>query len=645
MRSRTGPLSIDDFLADYPELADQARERLESLTGPSGSITPTVRIGSLDTVAPGVTIGDFVLLTELEPSDLGPVFLARQLSMQRLVAIRITTEVGRQRQMTQLDHPHIVRVFDHHALLVDPGDEKTETAAQLVYMQYLPGGTARGLLALRRGGSTSDGGNLLLRAIDTAMEARGEIRPADSVIRREVAQLSWPETVAWIGRRLAGALRYAERKDVLHQSIRPDKVLFTAEGVPKLADFAVDGSELSPATNSAVAIADWAAYRSPEQLALALDPTSPAPDGRSDIYSLGVLLWEMLTGSRPFDDRTDAGNVQALEEVLRNRRQGPSPAAVARIPLDCPAALRRVLLTCLEPDPAHRWPNGDVLASQLDLCLDSHARDLVDPLPRSWRVRLRPWRLVLITLAILIPNVLAALYNIEHDTNLIRDNLSDETRHRFEIATAVVNSVGFSVAAALLAYFGRHGIFTIRRLQKGETLSPATLRSARASALLFGDRAVVVILSLWILSGMAFPIIMYGSPDSVSPDDYVHYVISHVICGAIAVIYPFFLVNFYLVRCLYPMLTNHGQASEEDARRLHRLRLRCARYLVVAASIPLVAVASATLLAPPDLAQIIVVLRILCIGSIAAFVAVYRLFMSLEDDLHALERVLKPAPG
>lgn len=631
-RRRTHGITIDEFLAEYPDSAEEIRAEIGAFALAGFEMDAALRAETAAAVAdlvPGQRIDEFDLLTDLGSGTLGRVFLARQRSMQRLVAVRISERAGAPYTMAQLDHPHIVRVFDQRV--------GAQAAPRLVYMQYLPGGTAAGVLEQRGAGPVSDGGALLLRAVDSVMAARGDIRATDSSVRTEIAALSWPETVAWLGRRLADALDYAHRSGVLHLGIKPENVLFTAEGIPKLADFTLHDPPPSTAPADSIAAQhDRLRYQSPEQLAAELDPAAPAADTRSDIYALGVLLWQLLTGATPFEDADTAAR------AVERRRGGVSAAALERIPPDCPAALRRVLLTCLEFDRDRRWHDGAMLAQQLDLCLDPHARDLVDPPERSWRRRLRAWRIPIVTLAILVPNILASLYNIEHDTKLIQDKLTEQTQQRFEVASTVVNSVGFSTGAILLLFFSRYMLFVPGGLGAGVSYRATTLQRARTAAVLLGDRALLVILSLWTLSGIAFPVILYGTPDSVSPYDYTHYVASHLVCGVVALIYPFFLVNLYMIRCIHPMFLSHSWTGEQDAARLHRLRGRCARYLIVAASIPLLAVAGATLLSPADLNELIVEVRILSLGSIFAFVGTYFIFRTLERDLDALERVLAP---
>lgn len=423
-------------------------------------------------------------------------------------------------------------------------------------------------------------------------------------------------------------------------------MVFTAEGVPKLADFAADPTGID--TGAALR------YRAPEELA-ALgrgprndpqpstgavgEPGHAAPEvgARADIYALGLLLWELLTGRCPFDDEG-----LPPEQMLAHRRRGLPDSATAALPAGCPTALVRVLRTCLDPDPGRRWPDGAVLAQQLDLCLDERARELVDPPPGSPRRRLVRWRVPLIAAAITVPNVLASLYNIDHSRKLITGRLTERTQELFATSTVVTNLLFFAMAAALLTYWSRRIITVPRGLRAGVTYPPGELARARRDAILLGDRAVLVAFGFWMISAASYPLGVTAAGDRLAPHAFAHFLASHAVCGAIALAYPFFLVNFYVVRCLYPMLLGHSAVGTDDGALLRGLQRRCVGYLLIAASIPLLAVAGVTLLPVEDVARIIVVVRVLCLGSIVMFVASYLLFRAIERDLSALARVARP---
>ncbi|WP_280407234.1 serine/threonine-protein kinase, partial [Nocardia brasiliensis] len=550
--------------------------------------------------------------------------------------------------LPQHHHYYIVRVSDPR--VPGPGGGAARRM-RLLYMQFLPGGTLLGVLRWVRATPPAErSGRLLLDAVDAAMEEKGEIRPTDSSVRAEIATLSWPETVAWLGRRLAEALDYASAHGVLHRDVKPANVLLTAEAVPKLADFNISFSRNVEGTSPVAYFGGSLSYMSPEQLE-ACHPgfgrSAADLDTRADIYSLGVVLWELLTGAKPFDDSTagagEYGDDTTLEAMLERRSAGVEAAALERIPADCPAALRRVLLTCLAPERTMRWANGAVLARQLELCLDARARELVDPAPTSWRLRLRPWRLLVAALAVGLPNVLASLYNIQHNQHLIINRLNEDAQHSFGIITGVVNAVVFPAGIAILLYMSRYLLTVPHGLAKGRRYDPETLRRTRRDALLLGDRAVAVAFSLWVVAGVTFPIALQLVTGDLPARAIVHFLASLVVCGAIAVAYPFFLLTFYMVRCIYPLFLRHGDISPEDAIWLRGLDRRCNGYLAVAASVPLLAVAGVTFLPPADIPMVIFAVRVLCVGGIIAFVLAYLLFRALEADLRALERVVAPA--
>ncbi|MFJ2835489.1 MULTISPECIES: serine/threonine-protein kinase [unclassified Nocardia] len=598
----------------------------------------------LDRIEVGARIGDFELLTELGTGAFARVFLARQRSMQRLVAVKISADAGTEPQtLAQLDHDYIVRVFDQQ-ILDDPTDGSPRL--RMLYMQFLPGGTLLDVLRWVRATPPAQRTSaLLLDAVDAAMKEKGEIRPTDSAVRTEIAGLSWPETVAWLGSRLASALRHASANGVLHRDVKPANVLLTAEGVPKLADFNISFSR-STDTSPVSYFGGSLAYMSPEQLEAChpgYDRTAADLDTRADIYSLGVLLWELLTGAKPFDDTTvpddDLRPEIALDAALERRAGGATAAAVDQVPADCPAALRRILLTCLSPDRAERWADGAILAAQFDLCLDQHARGLVDPPPNSWRIRLRPFLFPLLALSIAIPNVLAAYYQRQLNTTLIHSRLDPATRATQRDVADLTNLIFFSAGGATLIYLGRRLLTIPHRLRTGRHCPPRALELARQDCLRLGHLAIAVVFVLWVAAGVIYAITIGVADGDLPVRTAVHLLLVSAICAAVAMTYPFFLITLYLLRCVYPMFLHHGQDFRDDGGSLTALAARCRRYLVVAASIPLLVVASATFLPVPDLLTTLTPLRTICVGGMIGFVGSYVLFRIIESDIRALLRV------
>ncbi|WP_157108793.1 serine/threonine-protein kinase [Aldersonia kunmingensis] len=625
-------------------LADTGTALAVTALGTDGAAA-TGADAALGVIDAGTRIDDFDLLTLLGRGAFARVFLARQRSMQRLVAVKISHNHGNEPQtLAHLDHDHIVRVFDQRLIEDD--------RLKLVYMQYVPGGTVLGVLRqVHKTPPELRSGQLLLDAIDAELADRGAIRPSDSRIRSDIARMSWPEAIAWLGRRLADALDYAARRGVLHRDIKPANVLLTAEGSPKLADFNISFDEHVRDAHPLRYFGGSLAYMSPEQLAAAHpDRLASAADldTRSDLYALGVMLWELLTGRRPFET-TDAdldpgtdGLPEAIDRQLEIRSRPIERRFLADLPADCPAALRRVLLSCLAPDPADRPERGRELAAQFELCLDERARNLVDPPKNSWQYRLAPWTLLITTIAGLVGNFGAVMYNKNHNGRLVEPALTAQQHASLEKLGLFFDWPFYPLLFALLLYLCRRAIWIPRGLRHGKRYDAETLARARTDTLTVGDRAALVGFTGWVLAGISFVtgLLVVGDLPATM---LLHLLMTLVVCGAISVSYPFFLTTYWYVHCQYPTLLRHGRGdlTAEDAQRLQALGKRATVYLGIAAAVPMIAVLTGvSFLNPGQLPLIVGSMRWLCIFAVAAFVIAYWLFRKLEDDLRALQRVV-----
>lgn len=614
-------------------------ETRTAVGAPSGALAPRPTRPTLDDIDAGQRLDDFDLLLNLGSGAFARVFLARQRSMQRLVAVKVSKDHGTEPQtLAQLDHDYIVRIFDQRML---PSHN-----ARLLYMQYVSGGTLQGVLQrVRQVPPGERTGKLLLDAIDEVLTAKAAIRPSESSARAMIAAMSWPETVAWLGRCLALALEYAASHGVLHRDVKPANILLTSEGVPKLADFNISYSDEIAGDNPVAYFGGSLAYMSPEQLE-ACHPThqrTPADlDTRSDIYALGVVLWELLTGERPFGREIASAETRvALGHMLELRERGLPADASATVPADCPATLLRVLRTCLEHDRDARWSSGALLAQQFELCLDPHARNLVDPPPRSWRARLAPWLFPILFVSIAGPSATAGVYNTTHNHALIISQTDPQTESAFWAAVAITNGTLWTIGAVLLILFGWRLLTIPRGLRKGKLYDPETLAHARADTLLFGDRVVMIIFGFWLTAAFTIPLGLEFAGGELPPGAYIHFLGSLTVHGALAVLYPFFLVNFYLVRCIYPLFLKHGPPTRDDLRRLRGLRHRSMIYLPVAALVPLAGVYAVTFLSPEEVQEVLKGLGAAALFIIIAFAVAYWLYRLMEDDLRALERVVE----
>ncbi|MEU4341994.1 serine/threonine-protein kinase [Nocardia sp. NPDC023852] len=592
----------------------------------------------LDAIDVGDHIDDFDLLMRIGAGAFAKVYLARQQSMQRLVAVKISHNHGNEPQtLAQLDHEYIVRIYDQR--LIADGDLK------LLYMQYLPGGTLLDVLRLQRTTPAEHrSGQLLLDAIDNVLADKGEVRPTESAIRTRTAALTWPETVAWLGRRLADALEHASERGVLHRDIKPANVLLSAEGIPKLADFNVSFSTRVTGTNPLAYFGGSLAYMSPEQLEAChpdLSATAADLDTRSDIFALAVMLWELLTGRRPFADETFAGESEtSLARMLELRRRPVESKFLAELPSDCPMALRRVLLKCLSPDRGDRYSCGSELAQQLDLCLEERARDLVYPLPNSWRARLSRRPTPILWSSSMVGVGLAHVYLAAHLEELIAARLPDATAWQLYKGTIIFYLCAFPLSVLVYVYISHDLLAVPRGLRDGRRYDEVMLARVRSRTLFWGDLCAMNTLLFAVLGTVTGVTLLVWFTD-LPARMLVHAATTILVTGTISVAYTFFLSTFYVVRCVYPIYLRHGRTTARDSADLRAQRRRTTVYLAVTASVPLVGVlAGFSALEPAELPLVRDSVLGLCAASGLAFVAIYWLFRKLDADLRALERVV-----
>jgi hypothetical protein len=209
------------------------------------------------------------------------------------------------------------------------------------------------------------------------------------------------------------------------------------------------------------------------------------------------------------------------------------------------------------------------------------------------------------------------------------------------LAVTLVNLVFYPLGTAVLLYWYRYVILVPRRLRRGPAPPAETVARARHDCLVAPDRGVFVVFGLWLLAGLTFPLTMQFAAGGIPGRSAIHFVGSLAVCGAIATAYPFFLLTFYIVRSVYPELVAHGQTNPREAEQLRALSRRLSRYLAIAASVPLLGVVAVSFLTAPEIAEVIVPIRVLCIGGIAGFVLVYWLWRQIESDIQALERVIR----
>lgn len=346
--------------------------------------------------------GRFVIVGELGRGANGPVFLATDPALaDRPVVLKVIPLDGREHlTLARLQHTHIVPLY----AVIDLPEEQR----RILCMPYLGGATLAQILeALKDTPVAQRTGQHILTALDQ-VQARFSLSnqhaecsgdrpllplPIQGPVRKTLARDSWTEVVCWMGVRLAKALHYAHERGLVHLDVKPSNILLTADGQPMLLDFHIAQKPIQTQGPSPEWLGGTPGYASPEQqaalAALTLGADIPQTvDGRSDVYSLGLVLYRLLGGTVP----------------LRNPASVPP---LDRINPRVSVGLADIVARCLSEDPEERYPSAQTLTQDLQRHLDH--LPLLGVRNRSWRESWRKWRhrdpfslrQVLMTLAVL----------------------------------------------------------------------------------------------------------------------------------------------------------------------------------------------------------------------------------------------------
>jgi serine/threonine protein kinase len=522
----------------------------------------SLQLRGLPTV--GQRVDDFELIKVLGSGAFARVFLARQTSLNRFVALKVSHNLGQEaRTLASLEHDHIVRVFSE---VIDAAHD-----LRLLCMQYVPGTTLeRVIAALAQLPPQKRDGRAILAAVDEQASDPAALDLAALRDRELLGELDPLEAGCWMGARLAEALAHAHGLGVLHRDVKPANVLVNRYGRPLLADFNVAVRRDGPEGQT---FGGTLPYMAPEHLDAFHDGRNDdSVDERSDVYSLGVVLYELFTGRLPFP-LVDEGQPSSMQEIATQRRAG-APMLAKYNP--APAALERVIARCLAPDPAHRFQNATELAVALESCreLMRVRRDLPDGLWLTRAALARPF--LMAALLIALPHVLGSIVNITY--NSLRIKLTPAQADAFLFVLVAYNAVVYPLCLGL---FFRQWLLVYRvwqRLARPEPSDPAAVDEARRRALGLPRWAALLSAVGWLPGGVLFPLLIDLIAGGVDGLTYFRFLFSFTVSGLVALTYSVIAVEFVAVRVLYPGLWLDARkmkqiAPAELAREEGRMRL------------------------------------------------------------------------
>lgn len=263
----------------------------------------------------GVQFGTYVIIKHIAQGGMGSVYLARQQSLQRDVAIKILPPQFTQDSefllrfereshvMARLQHPNIVQVFD----------AGLTNEYHYIVMEYLPGGTLANELA---------------------------------ILRNNNKRMSVEKTILII-RQIVQALDYAHQQGIVHRDIKPSNILIAGDGRYVLSDFGIVADSDNTKITRTLQTLGTPEYMSPEQA------NGMGVDQRSDLYSLGVVLYEILNGSPPFSGNNPFS--------ILNKHVNIAPPPLSKTRNDVPIWLQKIVQKILEKQPENRFQTATEL--------------------------------------------------------------------------------------------------------------------------------------------------------------------------------------------------------------------------------------------------------------------------------------------
>ena len=320
LRLHTGEnLEADEFCRRFPSLEQSLYLLIQvhSLLGHDPELRGLQKM--VPWPAPGQDFLGYRLVSELGRGTFGRVFLAHELAIgNRQVALKVALQGADEADVLgKLRHPNIVPVYSVH------WDESTGLAA--FCMPYLGCATLCDVLErVFSGGSRPTRADVILGAIRLANQGAelSELHRPERVL----CSGSYVDGVIYLAARLADALAHSHRCGIYHRDLKPSNVLLSLDGQPLLLDFNLSVDTGGPACR----IGGTLPYMAPEVLVGVLGQTTDAAaryyDPRSDLFSLGVILYETLTGALPFGKiARDVSLEESARRLREQQAEGPKP--------------------------------------------------------------------------------------------------------------------------------------------------------------------------------------------------------------------------------------------------------------------------------------------------------------------------------
>lgn len=329
---------------------------------------------------------DFLLEAKLGRGAFGHVFLARQGDLaNRYVALKITADIGGEaRNLAQLQHTNIIPIYSVHRVknlrAVCMPFLGRATLADLIYqirdLQSPPNTWADLISTLRLDLNRDLPGTSELKKREStsgASPVKAELLPSNqnpgdgqlshlqrALDVRSLKDMDYVTAILWIMKKIVDALTHAHQRGIIHRDLKPANILFSDDGEPLLLDFNLAADVKVQMLNQ---VGGTLPYMAPEHIRQLMENRLSIEPG-CDIYSIGVIFYELLTGRLPFPNRTGSFN-RILPEMIADRLN-TTPTPPSEINHLVTPAVCAIIRKCINPDPLARYQSSEELAEDIE---------------------------------------------------------------------------------------------------------------------------------------------------------------------------------------------------------------------------------------------------------------------------------------
>jgi len=502
---------LDTYEKSKPEIVAELRALFSEGKQVSAFMAKPISLGfPIPLLRPGEVVLDFEIHSLLGKGAAGMVYLAKQRSLDRYVALKVTPNVGSEaKTMAQLVHPNIVPIFSESI--------HNNPSMRLICMSYIPGSSLDHFIAdiAAHKVRAPISGKKLLDWLSDQVENPSNLNLSGMKTRDKVSPMGPDELFLWIGTQLCDALIYAHQQGILHLDLKPGNVVIDVYGGVYLADFSISWSKKLHEELSATSFGGTPGYMSPEQQNIFttknISEVIKKLDDRSDIYSLGMLLTKL------------------------GKHLGVSRYIMA------------VLKKACSPSPESRYQSMKELQRALNIQRELAA--IYSNLPRKSSVIENLMKKPLFTLTVFgtVPQIISAVLGMQYNALQVFSQLTFEQMR-------VVEQLNRYYTPVVYLILGTFWCWKLVQLYNQFELKTdaSSINSFRRYILELPFWGMLMSCLGWLPSALVYPLAITFHGGIIERSVLLHLLTSFTLSWLIALSYSFLLQQFLVLRFVFP---------------------------------------------------------------------------------------------